>query len=149
VIPLDLSQSSSGYFTKNGAFFAGLGDTSIAYEFDFKCMTCCFGGQGCVRQVVSGTDLAFLAAMGTIMVKELSEGESIALDSSVLVAWEKTVDLNVRRASSSTFGMCCGGEGFFVTTMTGHGRVILQTYNRERFQRAINTYVLSAGMVRP
>ena len=62
IIPLALAGGKT-YRAKDGAFFASYGDIKIGYNFDFNPATCCFGGQGCVRQVVSGDGTAFMAAM--------------------------------------------------------------------------------------
>ena len=69
VIPLSLTPAAGAVRCKEGAYFASTGSVSIGYDFDFNPATCCFGGQGCVRQKVEGDGTAFLAAMGTLMTK--------------------------------------------------------------------------------
>ena len=68
IIPIDLSTGVK-YRSKNGAFFASIGEVEVGFNFDCNPATCCCGGQGCVRQTVGGSGTAFLAAMGTIMTK--------------------------------------------------------------------------------
>ena len=50
-------------------------------------LSLCCGG---VRQTVQGDGTAFLAAMGTLMKKELAPGEVFVIDTNSLVAWDKT-----------------------------------------------------------
>ena len=46
--------------------------------------------------------------MGTIMTKELAEGEKIVVDTNSLVAWDSNVKLDVRLAGGFCT-VCCGG----------------------------------------
>lgn len=68
IIPLAVSDGVT-YRAKDGAYFASFGNVKVGYDLDCFSATCCFGGQGCVRQSVSGNGMAFMAAMGTLMAK--------------------------------------------------------------------------------
>ena len=81
-------------------------------------------------------NVAFLAAGGTVMEKVLGENEKIIIDTQSLVAWDDTVDMDVRLAGGC-FAICCAGEGMFNTVMTGPGRVVIQSMSFEKFRRAI------------
>ena len=118
VIPLPLQSKGTGYRCKDGAYFASTGSVHVGYDFDCCTATCCFGGQGCVRQTVSGDGTAFLAAMGTLQTKRLDVGEVLIVDTHSLVAWEETVTMGIRQ-NANCCTCCCGGEGFFNTTLTG------------------------------
>jgi len=139
IIPLNLSNGVT-YRAKDGAYFASHGDVKIGYNFDFNPATCCFGGQGCVRQTVSGSGTAFMAAMGTLMTKELAPGETILVDTGSLVAWSESVVMDIRMAGGLCT-CCCGGEGLFNTTLTGPGTVYFQSMSFEKFKRALTIAV--------
>lgn len=142
VIPLDLSQSNSKFHTSRGAFLAGLGDTRVGYSFDCRPRTCCFGGQGCVRQSIEGNSLAFISGMGTVLVKELRADETIVLDTSVLLAWEKSVTLDVALSGSNCCTICCAGESLTNTTMTGPGKIFVTTYSMQKFTANLRAYAM-------
>jgi len=42
-----------------------------------------------------------------------------------------------RRTAGGCCTCCCGGEGMFNTTLTGPGRVYIQSYSREKFVMAL------------
>ena len=55
VIPIDLGKiEGNKLLSKDGAYMAGLGEAKPGYDLDCCSCTCCFGGQGCVRQSIQG-----------------------------------------------------------------------------------------------
>lgn len=104
-----------------------LGEVEVGCELDCSIATCCCAGLGCVRQKLSGSDdsIAFLAAGGTLVYRNLEPGETVTVDSRSVVAFEQSVTLGI-----TPNGRLCtclfGGEGCFSTTMTGPGRVYMQ-----------------------
>jgi uncharacterized protein (AIM24 family) len=139
IVPLMLTPGVV-YRNKTGAFFASYGNVDIGYDFDCNPATCCFGGQGCVRQTLGGEGTAFVAAMGTLMTKELGPGETIIVDTHSLVAWSETVTLDIRTAGGLCT-CCCGGEGMFNTTLTGPGVVYFQSMSFQKFKAALQLTV--------
>lgn len=138
VIPLDLKNGPVQ--CKSGAWFISLGNADVTCEPDCNPFTCCCAGQGCIRQTVQGDGTAFLAAMGTLMKKELAPGEVFVIDTNSLVAWDKTATLSARRAGGCCM-CCCGGEGCFNTTLTGPGTAYIQSMSWDRFKRAMKVHV--------
>ena len=125
---------------QDGAYFASYGDVSISYDIDCFSRTCMFGGQGCVRQSVQGNGTALLAAMGTLMTKELEPGETIVVDTHSLVAWSESVVMDIK-STGSFCTCCCGGEGLFNTTLTGPGTVYFQSMSFQKFKKALQVQV--------
>ena len=107
---------------------AELGDVDVGCNLDCSITTCCCAGLGCCRQKLSGSDgsIAFLNAGGTIVYKHLKEGETVTIDSYSVVGFEDSVHLGMR--FNGKVGTCCfGGEGCFSTTLTGPGRIYMQS----------------------
>jgi len=145
VIPLHMHETGAAtYRIKNRSFFASLGEAKLGFSFDCNPLTCCFSGQGCVHSKVDGSGTAFLAAMGTVMTRQLKENETIIVDTTSLVAWEDTAKLSVRRAGGC-LTCCCGGEGLFNTTLTGPGTVYFQSMSYEKFKAALTVHAAAAG----
>jgi len=140
VIPLDLATVSSSHMRcKSGTFLASIGKVNLDFSLDCCSCTCCFGGQGCVRQSIGGTGTAFLSAMGTVIEKTLEQGETLVVDTNSLVAWESSVKLGLKSTGCCSCACCCGGEGLFNTTLSGPGKVYIQSYSREKFAAAIQS----------
>jgi uncharacterized protein (AIM24 family) len=106
---------------------AELGDVDVSCDADCSLPTCCCAGFGCCRQKIKGTrdSVAFLAAGGTLLYRNLEPNETIIVDSHSVVAVENSVSIGI--TSNGRFCTClCGGEGCFSTTLTGPGKVFIQ-----------------------
>ncbi len=135
VVPVDLSQFKR-IFTRKGSYFSSVGDVEVSANCDFSCFRSALGGLGCIRQEAKGTGTVFLGAGGTVVSKILADGETFVVDEDSVVGYQDTVDVNIRLA-----GWCCtcclGGEGMFLTTMTGPGLIVLQSMPFEKFKAAV------------
>ena len=85
-----------------------------------------FGGEGLVLQKLSGTGIAFVAACGDFNVVELREGEKYKVSTANAVAWQESVKYDIESAGGIKTALF-GGEGLFVTTLTGPGKIIIQS----------------------
>ena len=84
-----------------------------------------FSGEGLVLLRCTGQGELLMSAYGAIRSYELAAGETATLDTGHVVAFDDTVQYNVRKAGSWK-STVLGGEGL-VTDFTGPGRVWLQT----------------------
>jgi uncharacterized protein (AIM24 family) len=87
-------------------------------------------------QKLTGDGLVFLHAGGTIIKKELAEGEMLRLDTGCLVAMSSTIDYDVQLASDIKTGFF-GGEGLFLATLKGPGHVWMQSLPLSRLANRI------------
>jgi uncharacterized protein (TIGR00266 family) len=125
IVPVDLASMGRRLICQKDAFLCAAMGTKIGIVFNRKIGTGLFGGEGFILQELTGDGLAFLHAGGTIIEKQLA-GEKLRVDTGCLVAFEPTVDYSIERAGrlkSQVFG----GEGLFLATLTGHGKVWLQS----------------------
>lgn len=84
-----------------------------------------FGGEGFILQRLRGDGMAFVHTCGAIVEREL-RGETLRVDTGCLVAMEPTVEYGIERAGNLK-SMFFGGEGLFLATLRGRGRVWLQS----------------------
>lgn len=120
-----------------------LGDVDVGCDMDCSPLTCCCAGMGCFRQKITGSSdsVAFLAAGGTLIYRQLKQGEQILVDSRSIVAIEDSVKLGL----AFNGGLCScsfGGEGCFSTTFTGPGKVFIQSMSFEKFREAVQKTVI-------
>jgi Uncharacterized conserved protein len=76
-------------------------------------------------QRLQGDGLAFVHSGGTVIEKEL-KGETLRVDTGCLVAFSPALDYDIEMAGNLK-SMFFGGEGLFLATLKGHGRLYLQT----------------------
>lgn len=136
VLPIDLTAMGGSYVCKKGAYFSHIGDVSVTIDCDCNPATCCFGGMGMIRQKIEGDGTIFLSAGGTVLQKQLADGERLIIDTDSVVGWQPSAKLGIRTAGGCC--TCCfGGEGLFNTTLQGPGHVVVQSMSFEKYKRAV------------
>jgi uncharacterized protein (TIGR00266 family) len=126
IITADLEKLGGTIICQKDAFLCAAKGTSVGIHLQKKIGAGFFGGEGFILQKLEGDGLAFLHAGGTIIKKELQEGEVLKIDTGCLVAMSKSVDFDVQFAGSIKSGLF-GGEGLFLGTLRGPGEIWLQS----------------------
>lgn len=101
-----------------------------------------FGGEGFILQEITGHGTAFLEVDGDIVEKNLAPGEVLKVDTGNVVAFEKNMKYEIETVKGFK-NILFGGEGLFLTRLTGPGRVILQTQNIAEFAGRIAQFIPS------
>lgn len=99
-----------------------------------------FGGEGFILQKISGNGTAFVELDGSIKEIELAAGEKIKVDTGSVALFESTVKYDVETVKGFK-NVLFGGEGLFLTTLTGPGKLYLQTMNIAEFANKIIPYL--------
>jgi uncharacterized protein (AIM24 family) len=89
-----------------------------------------FGGAGLFLQRVSGTGTVLIHGSGDFYERRLAEGEQILVSTGNLAAFADRVDYDIQGVGGCR-KMMFGGEGLFMTRLSGPGRVLLQTLKRQ------------------
>ncbi len=144
IIPLDLTSVPGGeVLCQKDSFLCAAYGTQIGIAFQRRLGTGFFGGEGFILQHLSGDGMVFMHACGTIIEKQL-QGETLRVDTGCLVAFEPRVDYNIERAGNLK-SMFFGGEGMFLATLRGTGRVWLQSLPFSRLADRIIAHAPRAG----
>ncbi len=98
----------------------------VGIHFQRKILTGLFGGEGFIMQKLEGDGWVFVHAGGTVVERELRAGERLDVDTGCVMAFHDTVNMDVR-AVGGIKSMLFGGEGMFLATLTGPGKVWLQS----------------------
>lgn len=126
ILPIDLSSTrNNSLITQKDAFLAAALGTKLSIHFNQKLGSGLFGGEGFILQKMQGDGLAFVHAGGTVVEKHLNN-ETLRVDTGCVVAFEEGIDFSVQRAGGLK-SMIFGGEGLFLATLRGTGRVWLQS----------------------
>jgi uncharacterized protein (AIM24 family) len=146
IIPINMQQYPGGILCKRDAFMAAIStDTTTTVDVmkSNSCLACCCSGIDFLAQkVIGGNSMAFLAAHGTILTKELAEGEVLVVDTQAIVAFAPSVTIDVQM-TGGCLSVCCLGEGLFNTTLTGPGTVFLTSMPLEKIQGLLGPLVMA------
>jgi len=138
ILPIDLAQHS-GMIVNRGAFLAAMGsDWRVDLKMAGSAGAACCGGQGLFMNTLHGQGMAFLNAGGTVMQKHLAQGEEFIVDHHSVLAFEKSVKLDVRRTGGCMV-CCCAGQGLFNAVLTGPGFVMVHTMALAKLQKAVGS----------
>lgn len=131
VLPIDVG-STGGMICQKGAFLCAQESVTLSVALTKKLSAGLFGGEGFILQDISGKGMVFLEIDGNKVEKNLAPGEVIKVDTGNVVAFEKSVKYEIETVKGLK-NIFFGGEGLFLTKLTGPGRVILQTQNFNEF----------------
>jgi uncharacterized protein (TIGR00266 family) len=95
------------------------------------------GGEGFILQKLTGPGAVFVHAGGDHVDFTLAPGEMLQVQTGHLVAFEPTVNYDIQMVGSIRTAIF-GGEGLFLATLTGPGRVILQSMTLERLRHELS-----------
>ncbi len=95
-----------------------------------------FGGEGFVLQRLAGSGMVFLEIDGSMKERVLAPGETIKVDTGNVAAFEESVRYQAEMVKGFK-NVLFGGEGLFLTTLTGPGKVWLQTMTMPSFAKQL------------
>ncbi len=125
IIPVDLASLGGRLLCQKDAFLCAAKGTKVGVAFNKKLGAGFFGGEGFILQDLQGDGLVFIHAGGTVVERRLEE-ETLRVDTGCLVAFEPNVNYDIARAGKLK-SQIFGGEGLFLATLQGTGRVWLQS----------------------
>ncbi len=139
VIPIDLAKSPRQELVvqKDGFLCAAFG-TKLSIVFNRKIGAGLVGGEGFILQKLQGDGLAFVHAGGTVIERTLNN-ETLRVDTGCVVAFEFQIDFDVE-STGSLKSMVFGGEGIFLATLRGSGKVWLQSMPIRKLIQALAPY---------
>lgn len=136
IVPIDLAKiAGNDLICQKDSFLCAALGTQVTITFNKKIGVGFFGGEGFILQRLIGDGMVFIHAGGTIVEREL-RGETLRVDTGCLVAFEPHIDYDIERAGNLK-SMFFGGEGLFLATLRGHGRVWLQSLPMSRLANRI------------
>lgn len=143
VVPIDLQQLGGEVIMQKDAFLCAALGTKIDIAFQKRLGTGLFGGEGFILQRLQGDGMAFVSVGGTVVERELTGG-TLRVDTGCLVGFTPGIDYNIERAGNLK-SMVFGGEGLFLATLSGHGKVWIQSLPFSRLADRIIANAPSAG----
>lgn len=114
------------FVVQKSGFLASEMGVELSVFFQKRVSAGFFGGEGFIMQKLSGQGTAFVEIDGSAMEYELQAGESMLVDTGNLAAMDATCSLEIQSVKGIKNALL-GGEGLFLTKVTGPGRIILQT----------------------
>lgn len=140
IIPIKMKEHPNGLICQKGAFLCSQSSVNLKVTFSKKFSSGLFGGEGFVLEKLSGSGTAFLEIDGDVVEKELKMGEVLKVDTGNIVAFQNGMSYEIEMVQGFK-NILFGGEGLFLSKITGPGKVILQTQNIKDFAGILSRYI--------
>jgi uncharacterized protein (TIGR00266 family) len=95
-----------------------------------------FGGEGFILEKITGPGVVFIHAGGDFVEFTLAAGETLQVDTGSIVAFDEGVNYDIQFVGGIKTALF-GGEGLFLATLTGPGRVIVQSMTLAKMRREL------------
>jgi len=125
IIPVELGTGESRICQKD-AFMVAQESVTLEAHFRKKLGAGLFGGEGFVLQKLTGPGLAWVEIAGEVREYDLQAGEKMLVDPGHIAMYEPSVNYDIQRVKGVK-NMFFGGEGLFLATLTGPGKIWLQS----------------------
>ena len=109
---------------KDAFLCASLG-TKLSIQFNQRLGAGFFGGEGFILEKVQGDGMVFIHAGGVVIERTLNN-ETLRVDTGCVVGFEPSINFDIQRAGGLR-SMVFGGEGLFLATLRGTGKVWIQS----------------------
>ncbi len=143
IIPFNLNAGESLIVQKD-AFMCAEKSVDMDLHFRKQLGTGFFGGEGFIMQRITGPGLAFIEVDGEVIEYDLQPGQQLKVDTGHLAAMEATVDFDVTMVKGFR-NILLGGEGLFLASVRGPGKVWLQTMPMSKLAQKIAQFIPQTG----
>jgi uncharacterized protein (TIGR00266 family) len=147
ILAMDLKQLGGQLICQKDSFLCAARGVSVGIAFQRRIGVGLFGGEGFIMQRLEGDGLCFVHAGGTVHPLDLTSGQTLRVDTGCLVALQPSVGYDIQFVGKIKTALF-GGEGLFFATLTGPGRVWLQSLPLSRMADRIYKAAPAAGGAR-
>ena len=126
IMPVNLANIyGNTLIVQKDAFLCAALGTKLSIQFNQRLGAGFFGGEGFILEKVQGDGMVFIHAGGVVIERTLNN-ETLRVDTGCVVGFEPSVNFDVQRAGGLR-SMVFGGEGLFLATLRGSGKVWIQS----------------------
>jgi uncharacterized protein (TIGR00266 family) len=147
ILPFNLAAGESLIVQKD-AFMCAEKSVDLDMHFRKRLGAGIFGGEGFIMQRLSGPGVAFVEVDGEVVEYDLERGQVLKVDTGHIAAYEPTVDFDVTMVKGVS-NILLGGEGLFLASMRGPGKVWLQTMPMSKLARKVAQFMPQVAGVAP
>ena len=125
IVPVEVGAGREYMIHRHG-FLCGTANVQIGIGFQQSLGAGIFGGSGFILQHLGGQGTAWLELSGDLIIKDLQPGEQLRVHPGHVGAFQTSVNFQITTIPGIK-NLIFGGDGIFLASLTGPGRVWLQT----------------------
>ena len=139
ILPFTID-SEHEYFAQKSAFLVADPGVQIDAKVNKNFWAGLLGGEGFILQKFTGNGTLLAEIDGSVEEVELKEGEQIKVETGHIALFESTVTYDIESVKGFN-NIFFGGQGLFLTTLTGPGKVYLQTLTASDMAQRLIPYL--------
>ena len=144
IVAIHLAELGGELIAQKDSFLVAAKGVSLGIAFTKRFGAGLFGGEGFILERLQGDGWAFVHAGGTLEERTLGPGETLRVDTGCIVEMTSGVDYDIQLAGGIKT-VLFGGEGLFLATLRGPGKVWLQSLPFSRLAMRIFAAAPQAG----
>ncbi len=139
VLPFDLDAGQSVTMHRH-AFICAEKSVTLDIAFTKKFGVGLFGGEGFVLQRLTGPGIVFAELDGDAIEYHLQPNQLMRIESGHVAMFESTVTFDIEMIKGMT-NILMGGEGLFLATLKGPGRIWLHSMTVSKIAHRVGEYL--------
>lgn len=136
---LPLAQGKD-FIVQKDAFLVAEESLDLSITFQKRLGSAFFGGEGFILEKLTGPGTVWIHACGDFVEFDLQPNQILKVDTGSVVGWDSTVSYDIERVKGIKT-MFFGGEGIFLTTLRGPGKVLLQSLDLANLATALSPFM--------
>ena len=141
--PIELT-SGKDFLVQKDAFLVAEDNVDMSIAFQKKLGAAFFGGEGFILEKLSGNGTVLIHACGDFVEFDLKPEQILKVDTGCVVGWDDTVTYDIQRVKGIKT-MFFGGEGLFLTTLKGPGKLLIQSMTLSNLATSLRPFLPSSG----
>lgn len=137
--PIEVSEGRE-FIVQKDAFLVAEDKVDLSVTFQKRLSAAFFGGEGFILERLSGKGTVFIHACGDFVEFDLKPDQVMKVDTGSVVGWDGTVTYDIQRVKGIKT-MFFGGEGIFLTTLKGPGKILIQSMNLGNLATALMPFM--------
>src|SRR5712691_2855725 len=143
ILPMEITPTS-GYLVHRHGFMCATPGVQFSIGFQQRLGAGVFGGTGFRMQRLQGQGQAWVELNGEVVTYDLQPGNTLRVHPGHVGMYQESVQFNITTVPGIK-NAWFGGDGIFLATLTGPGRVWLQSMSMPHLAHAIQEYLPKAG----
>jgi uncharacterized protein (TIGR00266 family) len=139
IVPVEVGPGHEYMIHRHG-FLCATPQIQVGVGFQQSLGAGIFGGDGFLLQRVSGQGTFWLELSGELVIKELQAGENLRVHPGHVGAFQSSVGFQITTVPGIK-NMIFGGDGIFLASLTGPGKVWLQTLPISKLAHKLMEYM--------
>jgi len=139
IVPVTLAPGQS-LICRKETFLCAEKSVELEIAFQQRLGAGFFAGEGFIMQKVTGPGTVFLDLSGEVVEKTLASGEQLLVHAGHVGMQEPSVQIDIRMMRGFR-NVLFGGEGLFLATLTGPGKIWLQSMPIMNLAEEIGRYL--------